>query len=107
MQFSYQHSQFFTLIKKVDFDAIVDHVAFSHIIKRKVEPTTMRIKMLLELISSYSLNLYYIKGNNMILSNFLSRQKHIDSNPHDIIPISLNMYNILYKRYYNLGLTDK
>ena len=39
--------------------------------------------------------------------DFLSRQKHDDSNPHDIIPISFNMYNILYERYYNLGLTDK
>ena len=43
----------------------------------------------------------------MILNDFLSRQKHDDSNPHDIIPISINMYNIVYKRYYNLGLTDK
>ena len=43
----------------------------------------------------------------MILSDFLSRQKHDNSNPHDIIPISFSMYNILYKRYYNLGLMDK
>ena len=42
----------------------------------------------------------------MILSNFLSRQKHDDNNPHDIIPISFNMHNILHKRYYNLGLMD-
>ena len=43
----------------------------------------------------------------MILSDILSRQKHDDSNPHDIIPISFSMYNILYKQYYNLGLMDK
>ena len=43
----------------------------------------------------------------MILSDFLSRQKHDDSNPHDIIPISFNMHNILHKRYYNLGLMGK
>ena len=43
----------------------------------------------------------------MILSDFLSRQKHGDSNPHDIIPIPFNMHNILHKRYYNLELTDK
>ena len=42
----------------------------------------------------------------MILSDFLSRQKHEDSNPHDTIPISFNMHNILHERYYNLGLTD-
>ena len=43
----------------------------------------------------------------MILSDFLSRQRHDDSNPHDIIHISFNMYNILYERYYNLGVMDK
>ena len=42
----------------------------------------------------------------MILSHCLSRQKHDDSNPHDITPISFNMHNILHERYYNLGLTD-
>ena len=42
----------------------------------------------------------------MIISDFLSRQKHDNSNPHDIIPISFNMHNILHKRYYNLGWTD-
>ena len=39
----------------------------------------------------------------MILSNFLSRQKQDDSNPHEIIPISFNMQNILQSRYYNIG----
>ena len=42
----------------------------------------------------------------MTLSDFLSRQNHDDSNPHDIIPISFNMHNILHERYYNLTLTD-
>ena len=60
------------LLKRVDFDVIVDHLALTHIIKSKAEPTTTRIKCLLELISSYSFNLYYMKGKDMILSNFLS-----------------------------------
>ena len=38
--------------KRVDFDAIVDHLALTHIIKSKMEPATTRIKRLLELISS-------------------------------------------------------
>ena len=41
------------------------------------------------------------------MSSFLYRQKHDDSNPYDIIPISINMHNILYERYFNLGLMDK
>ena len=60
------------LLKRVDFDAIVDHLALTHIIKSKMEPATTRIKRLLELISSYSFNLYYKKGKDMILSDFLS-----------------------------------
>ena len=65
-----------------------------HIIKSKAEPAITRIKRLLELLSSYSFNLYYIKEKDMILSDFLSRQKHDDRNPHGIIPISFNMQNI-------------
>ena len=60
------------LLKRVDFDAIVDHLALTHIIKSKTELATTRIKWLLELISSYSFNLYYMKGKDMILSDFLS-----------------------------------
>ena len=83
------------LLKRVDFDAIVDYLALKHIIKSKMEPTTTRIKRLLELLSSYSFNLYYIRGKDMILSDFLLRQNNDDSNPYEIIPISFDMYNIL------------
>ena len=44
-----------------------------------------------------------MKGKDMILSNLLSRQKHDDSNPHEIIPISFNMQSILQTRYYNFS----
>ena len=43
-----QYHQLLTLIKRVDFDVIVDHLALTHIIKSKTEPATMRIKRLLE-----------------------------------------------------------
>ena len=79
------------LLKKVDFDAIVDHLAITHIMRSKAEPATTRIKRLLELLSLYSFNLYYIKGKDMVLSNFLSRQKTDDSNPHELIPISFSL----------------
>ena len=82
------------------FDAIVDHLALMHIIKSKMEPATTRIKRLLELISSYSFNLYYMKGKNMILSDFLSQQKNDDSNSNEIIPISFDMYKILDENFY-------
>ena len=64
-------ASFAHLLKRVNFDAIVDHLALTHIVKGKAEPATTRIKHLLELISSYSFNLYYMKGKDMILSDFL------------------------------------
>ena len=65
-------ASFAHLLKRVDFDAIVDHLALMHIIKSKVELATTRIKILLELISSYSFSLYYMKGKDMVLSDYLS-----------------------------------
>ena len=88
-------ASFAHLLKRVDFDTIVDHLALTHIIKSKAEPATTRIKRLLELISSYSFNLYYMKGKDMILSDFLSQQKNDDSDHSEIIPISFNAYDIL------------
>ena len=42
------------LLKKVDFDAIEDHLALMLIIKSEAEPATTRIKRLLEILNSYS-----------------------------------------------------
>ena len=39
----------------------------------------------------------------MVLSYFLSRQKHDDSNPHEIIPFSFYMQHILQSNCYNIG----
>ena len=90
-------ASFAHILKRVAFDAIVDHLAMTHIIKSKMEPVT-RIKRLLEILSSYSFNLCYMKGKDMILSDVLSRQKYNDGNPHEIIPILFNMQNILHCR---------
>ena len=38
----------------------------------------------------------------MVLSDFLSRQKH-HNNPHETIPISFNMQSFLQATYYNIG----
>ena len=87
-------AMFSHLLKKVDFDAIVD------IMRSKVEPATTRIKRLLELLSPYSFNLYYIKGKDMVLSDFLSRQKTDDSNSHKPIPISFMLRNQIDDHFY-------
>ena len=74
--------------------------------KSKVEPATTRIKRLLELLSS-SFNLYYIKGKDMVLSDFLSSQKVDNSSHHVIILISFNMREVLQENYCNLGNTSE
>ena len=43
----------------------------------------------------------------MVLSDFLSQQKHDDSDPHKIIPMSFNMYNALYETYYRIESQDQ
>ena len=95
-------ASFSHLLKRVDFDAVVDHLVIVHIMKSKMEPATNRIKRLLEILSSYSFNLYYIKGKDVILSDFLSRQIENDSDPHEIIPISCNIKEILKENYQNM-----
>ena len=86
----------------MDFDAVVDHLAIVHIMKSKMEPATNRIKRLLEILSSYSFNLHYIKGTDMVLSDFLSRQLGDDSDLHESIPISFNIKEILKGNYQNM-----
>ena len=95
-------ARFAHLLKKVDFDAIVDHLALVHILKSKIEPATARIKRLLEILCAYSFNLYYMKGKDMILSDFLSRQEIDKSDLHEIIPISFDMKAILNKKCYKI-----
>ena len=67
-------ASFSDLLKRVDFDAIADHLALIHIIKSKAESATTRIKSLLKGISCYSFNLYYIKGKDMLLSVFIKTE---------------------------------
>ena len=96
-------ASFSHLLKRVDFDAIVDHLALTNIIKSKMEPATTRIKRLLELISSYLFNLSYMKGKDMILSDFLLQQNNDDSNPNEIIPILFDMCKILENNLENFS----
>ena len=46
-------TSFAHLLKRVDFDAIVDHQALVHIFKSKTEPAITRIKRRLEVLSTY------------------------------------------------------
>ena len=47
-------ASFAHLLKKVDFNVIVDYLAIMHIMRSKAKPATTRIKRLLELLSAYT-----------------------------------------------------
>ena len=82
-------SAFKHLLKNVSFTVYVDHSALVHILKGKREPPTLRIKKLLEIISQYSFDIKYLKGKEMYISDFLSRNTDNDEgSPHEIIPIA-------------------
>ena len=66
------------LLKHREFDAAVDHVTVTQIMKAKTEPATTRIMRLLDRLSAY----------DMILSDYLSRHRQKDLDPSELISIS-------------------
>ena len=80
---------------KKDFDACVDHRAIAYIVKSKKPPATNRIIALLEKLSEFNYNLYYVKGKDMILSDFLSRHSGDTEDPHCLVPVAYNSATVL------------
>ena len=83
-----ERSRLWDRSKHREFDAAVDDAAVAQIMKAKTEPATTRIVRLLDRLSAYSFNLYYVKGRDMILSDYLSRHRQKDLDPSELIPIS-------------------
>ena len=75
---------------KKDFDAAVDQRAIPYIMQSKELPTTDRIIILLQRLARFNFHLYYVKGKDMILCDFLSRIQADNSDPHGLIPIAFN-----------------
>ena len=73
--------------------------------KAKTEPATTRIMRLLDRLSAYSFNLYYVKGRDMILADYLSRHRNKDLDSSELIPISfccMNVFRSLLKTEHGL-----
>ena len=83
------------LLHRVEFDCAVDHRAIPYIMKAKTLPTTSRIMRLLEILSGYAFNLYFVKGKDMKICDFLSRIDVDRGNPGEVIPISFNSFSML------------
>ena len=95
------------LLKHHEFDAAVDHVAVTQILKAKTEPATTRIMRLLDRLAAYSFNLYYVKGRDMIMADYLSHHRTKDSDTSELIPISFcpltSYYKCLEENAYCIG----
>ena len=80
------------LLLRIEFDHAVDvdPRALPYIMKSKNLPATGRIIRLLEHLSGYFFNLYYVKGKDMILCDYLSRIVVDKDDPGEVIPIPFN-----------------
>ena len=83
------------LLHRVEFDCAVDHRALPYIMKAKTLPATTRIMRLLEILSGYAFNLYFVKGKDMKICDFLSRIDVDRGDPGEVIPISFNSFSML------------
>ena len=82
-----------------DFDAAVDHRAIPYIMKSKELPTTDRIIRILQRLGRFNFHLYYVKGKDMILCDFLSRIKSDDTDPNNLIPIAFHQMELEPMQY--------
>ena len=78
------------LLLRVEFDCAVDHRALPYMMKSKNLLETGRITRLLKLLAGCCFNLYYVKGKDMILCDYLSRVAIDKGNPGEMILISFN-----------------
>ena len=78
------------LLLRVEFDCAVDHRALPYIMKSKNLPATGRIIRLLKHLAGYSFNLYYVRGKDMILCDYLFRIAVNNGDPEEVILISFN-----------------
>ena len=58
------------LLRNANFHVYCDHSALVHILKAKREPPTLRLKKLIENLSKYKFDIYFLKGKEMHISVF-------------------------------------
>ena len=82
------------LLRNANFHVYCDHSALVHILKAKREPPTLRLKKLIENLSEYKFDIYFLKGKEMHLSDFLSRHPDDEDSPNEIIPIAFMLQEL-------------
>ena len=82
------------LLRNANFHVYCDHSALVHILKAMREPPTLRLKKLIENLSEYKFDIYFLKGKEMHISDFLSRHPNDEGSPNDIIPIAFMLQEL-------------
>ena len=77
------------ILRNVDFTVYCDHSALVHIIKAKRESPTLRLQKLVEHLMDYKFSIKFLKGKEMFVTDFLSRNPDNDvDSPNEIIHIA-------------------
>ena len=82
------------LLRNANFHVYCDHSALIHILNAKREPPTLRLKKLIENLNEYKFDIYFLKGKEMHISDFLSRHPDDEDSPNEIIPIAFMLQEI-------------
>ena len=84
------------LLRNSNFTLYCDHSALVHIMNGKKEPPTLRLKKLIENLSDYKFDIKFLRGKDMFVSDFLSRQPDNEESCNDpIIPVAFLMKKIV------------
>ena len=76
-------------LRGVPFKAVVDHSALVYIMSASKEPPTLRLKKLVEKLSEYQCQVEFLKGEQMFISDFLSRHVGNEKWTEEVLPVSL------------------
>ena len=95
MWIDYKYCTFSHLLRRLNFSAVVDHLALTYIMGTTSELATNMIQRLLEVMSLYMFHPHYLKSKDMILSDLLSMIEANKIDHHEVIPISFNSPSIL------------
>ena len=85
------------LLRNVPFEIFTDHSALVQIAKSKNEPVTLRMKKILEKLSDYQFTLKYLKGKDLVISDYFSRYPTVEVDDDDPIAFTIIKTSMINK----------
>ena len=73
------------LLRNINFHVYCDHSALVHILKAKREPPTLRLKKLIEKLSEYKFDIYFLKGKEIHKERASLNQKNATTEKHKLL----------------------